>query len=84
MLPGAWLCGVVSHVHAQVSVLEIYNEQVFDLLDNSSDKKALEIRAASAGNGSGRVAGLSRVEVSGADDVLSAMRLASSQRAVGA
>ncbi|KAK9678834.1 hypothetical protein RND81_11G235700 [Saponaria officinalis] len=64
-----------------VSVLEVYNEQIRDLLDTSIAPKKLEIKQAS--EGSHHVPGIVEAKVGDTKQVWEVLRLGSSARAVG-
>lgn len=65
----------------EVSMMEIYNDQVYDLLSGAAEE-ALDIRQ--AGDGTVHVPGLKQVPVFGLDDVLRVFAKGSSNRATAA
>lgn len=67
------------HYQLTLSMLEIYNETIFDLIETSNEK--LEIRQGPDGN---IVVGLSEVEIANYEQVKQLMVLGNNNRAVGA
>ncbi len=79
--------GSISDVHLQVSVLEVYNESIRDLLARAGGgaataAKSLELQRDRAGVM--QVLGLSRTEVQCADDVITIVEQALQTRSTGA
>ncbi|CAI9111414.1 OLC1v1011635C2 [Oldenlandia corymbosa var. corymbosa] len=70
-----------SKYNISVSVLEVYNEQIRDLLDTSSSSKKLEIKQAP--EGFHHIPGLVEAEVKNIDQVWAVLQTGSSARAVG-
>lgn len=63
-----------------LSMLEIYNETIRDLMDSSHSRDKLEVRQTAEGN---IVVGLKEVEISDFDQVQGLLRLGNNNRAVG-
>jgi hypothetical protein len=73
----------VFHYEIGVQMLEIYNEQVRDLLNTDGVQRKLEIRNSSQLNGS-NVPDASMMTVRSTEDVLELMKVGQKNRAVGA